>query len=108
FLEITEGRLNLANLAEVREETEKKSIEEALRRNKGNRNQTAEELKVHRRTLFEKIHKYGLEDISFLPSKEEILKVLEECGGKKNQAAQQLGMSRSSFYRRLQELGIEK
>ncbi len=93
-------------LAQAREEIEKQSIEAALRRHQGNRSETAKELNIHRRTLFEKIHKYGLDHISFEPSREEVLRAIEECQGKKNLAAEKLGLSRSSFYRRLKELGI--
>lgn len=85
---------------------EKEKIEAVLEKYKGNKSHAAKELGIHRRTLFEKIKKYGLEELSFLPNKEEIEAALQECGGKKSKAAKKLGMSRSSFYRRMKELGI--
>jgi tetratricopeptide (TPR) repeat protein/DNA-binding protein Fis len=90
------------------EEDEKQVIEAALRRHRGNKSLAAKELKIHRRTLFEKVKKYGLENLSFLPGREEIEAALRSCGGNRSTAAKQLGMSRSSFYRRMKELGIEE
>ncbi len=41
--------------------SEKKIIQDALRRNNGNRNKTARELGVHRSTLWRKLKSYGIE-----------------------------------------------
>ena len=94
------------DLAQQREAVEKKSIVDALQRNKGNREATASELKIHRRTLFAKMEKYGLLENTFMPEAQQILDLLQECGGKKNEVAKRLGMSRSTFYRHLKNLGI--
>lgn len=85
---------------------EKNTILEVLRKYKGNKSLTAKELGMHRRTLFQKLKKYGLENLEFLPSREEILAALEACEGNRSIAAKRLGLSRSTFYRRLKELGI--
>lgn len=45
----------------TKKESEKIMIEEALRRNKGNRNKTATELGISDRTLYRKINEYGLD-----------------------------------------------
>jgi DNA-binding protein Fis len=88
------------------EREEKSRIEDLLQRHKGNREKTAKELGINRRTLFAKLEKYGLKDLSFLPTREEILEILETCKGKKNEAAKKLGMSRATFYRHLKDLGL--
>ncbi len=87
-------------------EGEKDLIVAALKKHQGNRGAVAKELKIHRRTLFEKMRRYGLEDLDFLPSREEMAAVLAKHEGNKSLAAQELGMSRSSFYRRMKELGL--
>ncbi|MDX1386667.1 MAG: helix-turn-helix domain-containing protein [bacterium] len=85
---------------------ERDKIFSALKEFQGNRSKAAKTLGIHRRTLLEKIKKYGLEETDFLPSKEEIESALRECDGNKTTAAKKLGMSRSSFYRRLKEFGL--
>lgn len=45
----------------TKKESEKIMIEEALKRNKGNRNKTATELGISDRTLYRKINEYGLD-----------------------------------------------
>ena len=87
--------------------SEKEQILQALNQLQGNRSQAAQALGIHRRTLFQKMKKYGLEDVEFLPSKVEIEAALAECNGNRSEAAKKLGMSRSSFYRRLKEVGLE-
>ncbi len=95
---------HVADLAAVRELMEKRSIVATLRKHLGNRIEAARELKIHRRTLFEKIRRYGLTEADFMPGVEEIEATLAECRGNKRLAAERLGMSRSSFYRRLKDL----
>ena len=43
------------------DETERETIENALRRNNGRRKLTAQELKISERTLYRKIKQYNLE-----------------------------------------------
>lgn len=95
---------HLTDLAAVRELMEKRSIVATLRKHLGNRIEAARELKIHRRTLFEKIRRYGLTEADFMPGVEEIEATLAECRGNKRLAAERLGMSRSSFYRWLKDL----
>lgn len=49
------------------EEAEKKVVLDALKRNKGNKKQTAEELNISQRTLYRKIHEFGI-NLGDLPS----------------------------------------
>ncbi len=98
-------RTEAASAAEA-EPAEKKKLLAMLRRNLGNREQTAKELRINRRTLFAKLEKYGLLEVSFLPTRDEVLAALAECGGKKAETAKRLGMSRATFYRHLKELGL--
>jgi DNA-binding NtrC family response regulator len=46
---------------EISKKSERAIIEEALDRNQGNRQQTADELGMHRSTLWRKLRQYGLE-----------------------------------------------
>lgn len=49
------------DLASPLDQAEKETIIEALRRNKGNKKTTAEELNISQRTLYRKIHELGIE-----------------------------------------------
>lgn len=85
---------------------EKERILKVLSEVQGNRSQAAKALGIHRRTLLQKLKKYGLEELEFLPGKEAMEAAMAEAGGNRSEAAKKLGMSRSSFYRRLKELGL--
>ncbi|MFY9586671.1 MAG: helix-turn-helix domain-containing protein, partial [Actinomycetota bacterium] len=85
---------------------EKERLLKALSEAQGNRSQAAKVLGIHRRTLLQKLKKYGLEDLEFLPGKEAMEAAMAEANGNRSEAAKKLGMSRSSFYRRLKELGL--
>lgn len=99
--------LEKPSLSQRAESTDEKTqILAVLKQHQGHRSRTAKQLGIHRRTLLEKLKKYDLENIDFLPSKEELEKALAENQGKKSAAAQQLGLSRASFYRRLKEFGL--
>jgi len=58
-IEVPAGALKDAS-ERIRSRFEEKFIAEALKRNRGNRTRTAEELEVTRKTLARKIEKYGL------------------------------------------------
>jgi DNA-binding protein Fis len=81
-------------------------ILQALTQFQGNRSQAAKALGMHRRTLFQKMKKYGLEELEFVPGREDIEAAMAQCNGNRSEAAKKLGMSRSGFYRRLKELGL--
>ncbi|MCQ2288412.1 MAG: sigma-54 dependent transcriptional regulator [Muribaculaceae bacterium] len=49
------------NMVKTLDETERETIAEALKRNKGKRKRTADELKISERTLYRKIKQYNLE-----------------------------------------------
>jgi DNA-binding NtrC family response regulator len=49
-----------ATLAQSREETEIRRIQEALHRHQNNRRRAAAELGISRMALYKKLHKYGL------------------------------------------------
>jgi DNA-binding NtrC family response regulator len=55
----------LLPLSAAVEEAEKRMISKSLQHFKGNRNKTAEFLEINRTTLYQKMKKYGLFDVSF-------------------------------------------
>lgn len=95
-----------AKVAASADREEGRKIEECLRRHRGNREKTAKELGINRRTLFAKLEKFNLKDLTFGPTREEVEAILAACGGKKNEAAKKMKMSRATFYRYLKDLGL--
>jgi DNA-binding NtrC family response regulator len=53
-----------ATLAQTREETEIRRIQEALCKHRNNRRRAAAELGISRMALYTKLHKYGLMEVS--------------------------------------------
>jgi DNA-binding NtrC family response regulator len=61
----TESSNSLLPLSAAVEEAERRMISKSLQHFKGNRNKTAEFLEINRTTLYQKMKKYGLLDVSF-------------------------------------------
>ena len=100
------------DMNEAKELLEKKMIEEALERSKGNISAAARQLGVQRKTLHRKVETFGIDLEQYGRrrvelDREAILAGLEKAGGSISAAARELGVPRTTLYRNLDLFGID-